>query len=402
MTKQLMAGIDLHGNNLVIGIVDQDGQRLTHQKLECDLKRVEVFLSPYKARLKSIAVESTYNWYWLVDGLREHAYPVVLANPAKMEQYSGIKHADDTNDAYFLAELLRLNILPTGYIYDPALRPVRDLLRRRLSLVHQRTALMLSFKSLYTRTTGQDLSLSRLKGLEASQAQTLYQHPANGLIAQIQKEHMEKLDESLATIEKTVLDCARQLPCYEKLQTLPGIGRILGMTITMEIGEIGRFKTAGNFASYCRTVDSQRLSNGKKKGENNAKCGNKYLAWAFVEAANFAKRYDERCRQWFDRKGAQKGTVIATKALACKLAKAAWHVVSRQTQYDADRMFPGQHRACGLAETETGMRATVGAPIRVGRAGPLRGGDRRRGELAGSTAPRRRRPAPANKRRQER
>ncbi len=163
MTKTLMAGIDLHSNNLMIGIVDGEGRRIRHQKLECDLKEILKFLRPYQRRLKSVAVESTYNWYWLVDGLQAADYPVVLANPAKIEQYSGIKHADDRNDAYFLAELQRLNILPTGYIYDAALRPVRDLLRRRVSLVQQRTALVLSFKSLYTRMTGQTMSLSRVK-----------------------------------------------------------------------------------------------------------------------------------------------------------------------------------------------------------------------------------------------
>ena len=323
MTKSVMAGIDLHSNNLVIGVVDETGQRLKHQKLECDLQQVVRFLKPYKSRLKSVAVESTYNWYWLVDGLRALAYPVVLANPAQIEQYSGLKHADDQSDAYFLAELQRLNILPTGYIYDPVLRPVRDLLRRRLSLVHQRTALLLSFKSLYTRTTGQALSLGRLKSLAVAEAKTLYEHPANQLIATVQKEHIEQLDQSIKRLEKAVLGSAQELPCYDRLNTLPGIGRILAMTITMEVGDMERFPTPGNFASYCRTVDSQRLSNGKKKGANNQKCGNKYLAWAFVEAANFAKRYDEPCRKWFDRKAAKAGTVVATKALACKLAKAA-------------------------------------------------------------------------------
>jgi len=339
MTEPLMAGIDLHSNNLVIGIVDQTGRRLKHQKLDCDLQAVDGFLAPYKSRLKSVAVESTYNWYWLVDGLRARAYPVVLANPAQIEQYSGIKHADDKNDAFFLAELQRLNILPTGYIYDPHLRPVRDLLRRRMSLVHQRTALMLSFKSLYARTTGQTMPLSRLKSLEVQETQRLYEHPANCLIAKIQKEHINKLDQSIQTIESAVLKSARELPCYEKLLTLPGIGRILGMTITMEVGDIGRFKTPNDFASYCRTVESKRMSNGKKKGDNNQKCGNKYLAWALVEAANFAKRFDPLCRKWFDRKAAKTSTVIATKALACKLAKAAWHVMSQATDYDAQRMF---------------------------------------------------------------
>jgi transposase len=134
--KKLMAGIDLHSNNVVIAIMEQDGQRVGHQKLECDLKQIVKYLAPYKKRLEKVAVESTFNWYWLVDGLQARGYPVVLANPAKMEQYSGIKHADDKSDAFFLAELLRLGILPTGHIYDCELRPVRDLLRRRMGLVH--------------------------------------------------------------------------------------------------------------------------------------------------------------------------------------------------------------------------------------------------------------------------
>ena len=170
------------------------------------------FLAPFKKRLEQMAVESTYNWYWLVDGLQALKYPVVLANPAGMEQYNGIKHADDTNDAFFVAELLRLKILPTGHIYDAQLRPVRDLLRRRMTLVHQRTALMLSFKSLYTRTTGQEMSLSQLKELELKEAQELYEHPANQLIAGMQIKHIEQLSQSIEKIEKVVLASARELP----------------------------------------------------------------------------------------------------------------------------------------------------------------------------------------------
>ncbi len=209
-----------------------------------------------------------------------------------------------------LAELQRLNILPTGYIYDPQLRPVRDLLRRRVGLVHQRTALLLSSKSLYMRTTGQELKSNRLKALKPAEAGELYAHPANQLIASLQKEHIEQLDQSIGRIEKAVLVCARELPYYERLNTLPGVGRILGMTITMEVGDIQRFKTAGDFASYCRAVDARRTSNEQGKGWNNRKCGNKYLSWAFVEAANFARRYDERSRKWFDRKAAKTNRIL--------------------------------------------------------------------------------------------
>lgn len=337
--KKVIAGMDLHSNNVVIGIMDMDGKRLASRKVACEIEEVVKVLAPYKKRLEKIGVESTYNWYWLVDGLRALSYPVVLANPAGMQQYNGIKHADDTNDAFFLAELLRLKILPTGYIYDPKVRPVRDLLRRRLMLVHQRTALMLSFKSLYTRTTGQEMTLANLKALEIKEAQDLYDHPANQLIAGMQIKHIEQLSESIEKIEKVVLASARELPSYAKLATLPGVGKILGMTITMEVGDIKRFADAGNFASYCRTVEAKCTSNNKKKGENNSKCGNKYLAWAFVEGANFARRYDEQCRKWYDRKEAKTSKVIATKALACKLAKAAWHVMSAGVDYDAKRVF---------------------------------------------------------------
>jgi transposase len=319
--KKLMAGIDLHSNNVVIGIMDQDGRRVAHQKLECDLKKIVKFLAPHKKQLDRVAVESTYNWYWLVDGLPARGYPVVLANPAKIDQYSGIKHADDKNDAFFLAELLRLGILPTGYVYDRELRPVRDLLRRRMGLVHQRTSLMLSFKSLFTRTTGQAMTLQRVKTMEVPAAKELYEHPANQLIAGLQAGHVAELTRSIKKIEEVVLQVAEHLPYYAKLKTLPGVGIILGWTITMEVGQVKRFADAGHFASYCRTVDAQRLSNSKKKGENNQKCGNKYLAWAFVEAANFARCYDQQCRQWYDRKAAQTSNVIATKALACKLTE---------------------------------------------------------------------------------
>jgi transposase len=401
MTKQLMAGIDLHSNNMFCGIVDQDGKRVYEQKLPCELPRVLQALKPFKGRIEKIAVESTYNWYWLVDGLQDQHYPVVLANPAKMEQYNGLKVTDDKSDAFFLAEMLRLNILPTGHICDRQWRPVRDLLRRRLSLVRQRTSLILSLKSLHVRTTGQDLPLGQLKALPPESAGGLFENPFDQLTAQVQTQLLDQFNQRIGEIEKALLGKVSGLPRYQVLQSLPGVGTILGLTITLETGDPTRFASAGCYASYCRCVDSRRLSNGKKKGRNNEKCGNKYLAWAYVEAANFAKRYDAQCRRFFDRKAAQSNTMVATKSLACKLAKAAWHMMSQQTSYDAGRMFPGQAGAIRPDETKAGGTAVCDAPIRTGQAGPLRGRDRRRHELKSSEARRRRRPARANKRRDD-
>jgi transposase len=336
-----MAGIDLHSNNLFCGIVDLEGRRVFEKKLPCDLNSVVGALKPFKKQLETIAVESTYNWYWLVDGLQDRGYPVVLANPAAMKQYDGLKHGDDKSDAFFLAEMLRLDILPTGHICEREIRPVRDLLRRRMGLVHKRTSVTLSLKSLYTRMTGRSLSPGLVRKLEPEEAEKIFEHPADQLITRLDLQLLEQLDQGIAQIEKTILAEVRPLPNYQVLQTMPGVGKILGLTITLETAGPARFASAGDYASYCRCVNSRRLSNGKKKGENNGKCGNKYLAWAFVEAANFAQRHDGDCRKFYDRKKAQVNSTLATKALACKLAKAAWHMMSQNTNYDPGRIFPG-------------------------------------------------------------
>lgn len=355
---KIMVGIDLHSNNALCGLMDESGRRLVHKKLPCDLGLILQLLDPYQETITTIAVESTYNWYWLVDGLQDHGYHVVLANPARMQPYSGMKYTDDVSDAYFLAELLRLNLLPTGHLYERQTRPVRDLLRRRMLLVRQRTTLILSFKSLHERTLGQRVPLARVKAMSVEEAQARFSTPADQLLSGQQITLMGHLTDAITKLEQHILGVAGKWSTYQRLQELPGIGKILGLTIALETGDVQRFAAAGNFASYCRCVKSLRQSNGKKKGENNRKCGNKYLAWAFVEAAHFACRHDDQCRRFYDRKKQQTNPVIATKALACKLAKAAWHVMQGDVPYDATRVFgPGKKRDFG----ETGREPAKGS-----------------------------------------
>lgn len=349
---KIMVGIDLHSNNALCGLMDEGGQRLAHKRLPCDLPAILKELEPYRERIATVAVESTYNWYWLVDGLQDHGYRVVLANPARMKPYDGLKHTDDVSDAYFLTELLRLNILPTGQLCDRKVRPVRDLLRRRVLLVQQRTTLILSFKSLNERTLGQRVALARVKTITPAEARARFTAPADQLLAEEEITLTGHLTAAITRIEKQVLAAVAAWPAYQRLQELPGIGKILGLTIALETGAVSRFGDAGNFASYCRCVKSLRESNQKKKGENNRKCGNRYLAWAFVEAAHFACRHDDQCRRFYDRKKQQTNPVIATKALACKLAKAAWHVMSKDEPYDASRVFGGVSATFGKTGRE--------------------------------------------------
>jgi transposase len=274
----------------------------------------------------------------------------VLANPARMKPYDGLKHTDDVSDAFFLTELLRLNILPTGHLYDRKTRAVRDLLRRRLLLVRQRTSLILSFKSLNERTLGQRVPLARVKAMKPAEARARFTDPADQLLSGTEIQLMGHLQAAINQIEQHVLSVAGQWDSYQRLQELPGIGKILGLTIALETGDAQRFANAGHFASYCRCVKSLRQSNGKKKGENNRKCGNTYLAWALVEAAHFAYRYDDQSRRFYDRKKQQTNPIVATKALACKLAKAAWHVMAHNAPYDAQRVF-GLAKKAAFEET---------------------------------------------------
>jgi transposase len=188
------------------------------------------------------------------------------------------------------------------------------------------------------------LSTGRIKAMEPAEAEELFEHPADQLITRLDLELVEQLGRSIQQIESAILARVKSLPHYRVLQTMPGVGKVLGLTITLETVDPRRFASPGDYASYCRCVDSRRMSNGKKKGENNGKCGNKYLAWAFEEAANFAQRHDPACRKFYDRKKAQVNGIVATKALACKLAKAAWHMMSGNAPYDTGRIFPGARK----------------------------------------------------------
>lgn len=149
----------------------------------------------------------------------------------------------------------------------------------------------------------------------------------------------EALDKEISSIEKRMDGLAKEQPSYPLLQTIPGVGKVLAWTIVYETGPIERFRKAGHYASYCRCVGSQRLSNGKKKGEGNRKNGNAYLAWAFMEAANFAIRYSAHAKSYYERKCRRSHPVVARKALAHKLARASYYVMKEQVAFDPAKAF---------------------------------------------------------------
>ena len=289
---ELYAAIDLHSNNSMLVVLNEDDHVILERRLPNDLERIRLALAPHRESIRGIAVESTYNWYWLVDGLMNDGYQLHLVNTAAVKQYEGLKYSSDQHDARWLAHLLRLGILPEGYIYPKAARALRDLLRKRAQLVRNRTIQILSIQNLLARNLGREISGNVIKTWTQNTINELDILPEQRLAVCANWTVMQCLDKEIKSLERAILAQARLLPEFHALLTVSGIGKILALTIALETGDIGRFATVGDFASYCRCVGSVRLSNGKKKGVGNTKNGNKHLAWAIIEAANFAVRYD--------------------------------------------------------------------------------------------------------------
>ena len=288
---KLYAAIDLHSNNSLLGISDEDDKRHYKKRLPNQADVILAKLEPHRNDLVGIVVESTFNWYWLVDALMDDGYKVHLANPAGIQKDKGLKHSDDTHDAFWLARLLRLGILAEGYIYPKEWRPVRDLLRKRGHLVRLRTSLINSLQGIISRNCGCQLPGKKIKQVRINHVTPLLASQEDlAMSGAVSKDCIDYLSKKIKEIEVSVENRVEIRKQFAGLQTVPGIGKILSLTIMLETGDIGRFDKVGNYSSYCRKVPTSWTSNGKKKGGGNGKNGNKYLAWAFSEAAEFFRR----------------------------------------------------------------------------------------------------------------
>jgi transposase len=337
---ELYAAFDLHGNNNFLAVIDSNGKRIFGKRLLNDRERILEVLRPYQKDLIGIVVESTYNWYWMVDALMEKGYPVHLANPSAIQQYGGLKHTDDEYDSFWLAELLRLGILPEGYIYPQEERPIRDLLRKRGHLVKLRTSLIISLQNIISRNCGIKLNVNEVKALKEDRVHPLLQDNEDlALAGGVSKEAIDFLTRQIRKIERVVEGRIELKGSYGYLLTLPGVGKILALTIMLETGPVSRFAKVGNYVSYCRKVSSRWSSNGKVKGGGNKKNGNRYLAWAFSEAAELARRFYPEPRAYYQRKMQKTNFMVAHSALAHKLARAAYYIMRDQVPFRPEKLF---------------------------------------------------------------
>lgn len=246
---KLYCGIDLHSNNSYVVLLDETDKLIYKKRLSNDLELIVEELARYKEMISGIVIESTYNWYWLVDGLKAVGYQVHLANTTAIQQYSGLKYTDDKDDAIWLAKLLRLGLLSEGYIYPKEERGVRELLRRRMILVRQQTMCLLGIQAMITRYENVRLSGEKIKQLTREDEEKVLGYLKNEhvkIAAQSQLKILRCVIDQVAILEKTILSKIKKEAAFKLVNTIPGVGRILAMTILLETGEIKRFPEAGN------------------------------------------------------------------------------------------------------------------------------------------------------------
>jgi transposase len=333
------SGIDLHSNNAVVAVIDDQDRVHYCKRLANDLPSIIAVLAPFQEDLQGVVVESTYNWYWLVDGLMAAGFAVHLANTAAIKQYEGLKYAGDERDAVFLAHIFRLGLLPEGYIYPSEERGLRDLARKRMQLVQQSTLNTLSIENILARQLNLRLNAEQVRHLDSAAVTSLGLPPHIEAALAANLAVVRTLQAQIKMIESILHREVKLRPEFAILKTAPGIGVTLATTIMLETGTISRFRTVGQFSSYCRCVESRRVSNGRKKGEGNPRNGNKYLSWAFIEAAAIAMRSCPQARRFYERKKARRMAVVAMKALAHKLARAAFYMLRDGKPFEVTKCF---------------------------------------------------------------
>jgi transposase len=338
---QFYCGIDLGARKTHVCLIDENDHKLLDMKMYNAFEVIEAELRPYKSSLE-VVVESTINWEWLVYGLQKYGYEVKLAHTLGLKAITWSKKKTDTWDAFTLAKLLRGRLIPQAYIYPYELRPVRDLVRERIRLVTKRATEYGAINRMLLKYNIQGFDRNSVKHLGEKDMHELYHHPFVRVKATMELQRIELLTEQIRLIEKVVFERARQDFTFTLLQTIPGIGDILALTILYEVGDINRFAHTRGFCSYSRVVPGIHQSSGKTYRSPNSKQGNRYLKWAFSQAAIMAIRYYPEIRRLYERLAAKRkkaARLVARSIIAHKLAQATFHVMKHHEEYKEELLF---------------------------------------------------------------
>jgi transposase len=332
------AGIDLHARSLFLAVLDRDGAERFSRNLAATPDAFRRCIQPFRDGLV-VGCEAMHCWYWLADACRDDGIRFVLGHPWAMKAVHGSKTKCDRHDAQAIARLLRGGNFPLAYAYPKERRGLRDLLRARLRLVRQRAEL---YGHVHTARRQANLPPVSSDVKYKSKRAAITADIADPYVRRRVETHLalvEPLDTTIRRLEAEIEDAAREHYATELavLQSTPGVGLVLSLTILLEIDTIDRFDTRQQFCSYARLCGAVQESAGQRSGVGNRKAGNAWLKWAFSEAAVLSAQKDERIGRLLERLSAKLGKAKALSALAHKLGRAFYHMLHTKEVFDVGR-----------------------------------------------------------------
>ncbi len=341
-TKQhkFYCGIDLHARKMYACILDYKGDVLVHRNIATNRDQFLHIIKPYREDI-AVAVECIFTWYWIADLCRENEIPFILGHALYMKAIHGGKAKNDKVDSHKIAVLLKGGMMPTAYVYPPEMRATRDLLRRRTHFMRKRAELFV-----HIQNTGHQYNLDAPLGCIAKQKNReglIERFPDDSVhkIIEIDLTMIEAYDAMLSQLEWHIVKTARNHDpvSYTLLKTIPGVGRILGLTLLYEIENIARFPRVQDFVSYSRLVKCAKESNGKRYGSSGSKIGNAHLKWAFSQAAVHSLKYNEHGKKHLNRLTKKHGKGKALSILAHKIGRATYFILKNKIPFDREKFY---------------------------------------------------------------
>jgi transposase len=335
-------GIDLHARTMYLCILNQEGEIVLHRNLKTDPSLFLKVIAPYREDMV-VAVECIFTWYWLADLCVREGIPFVLGHALYMKAIHGGKAKNDKIDAHKIALLLRGGMMPQAYVYPAEMRATRDLLRRRMHLMHKRAELLS-----HIQNTNHQYNLPEMgkkiaykanrEGVAERFVDTAVQKSIEVDLALI-----DHYDQLLSDIELYIVNTAKQhdVNAFYRLRSVPGIGKILALVILYEVQDIQRFPRVQDFVSYCRLVKCAKESAGKKYGTSGKKIGNAYLKWAFSEVAVLFLRNNPEGQKYLARLEKKHSKGKALTILAHRLARTVYHLLRREHAFDMNTFLNG-------------------------------------------------------------
>jgi transposase len=349
------AGIDLHARTMHLCVLDAKGAVVLDRNLPCRPDAFLAAIAPFRPDV-IVGAECMFGWYWLADLCQKEEIPFIIGHALYMKAIHGAKAKNDRIDANKIARLLRGGNFPLAYLYPKGMRETRDLLRRRNYFVRQRAALFTHLQILNSQYNLPPFpkKLSFAANRAELDIAKRFADPSVQKSAAANLAVIDCLDEQVAALELYLTRTAKvdDVQTYHRLQTIPGIGKVLALVLLYEIHDVKRFANVGQFLSYARLVRCAHESAGKVLGSGGKKIGNASLRWAFGEAACLFLRSSERAKAWKDKQQKKRGEGKALAILAARLARAVYHLWRKGEAFDEARFWQGQ--------LGTGKRAAAG------------------------------------------